>query len=347
MTGIGPTVQGNIVGLNADGTAAIGNAYYGIADLGGGNLIGGTQAGMGNVVSGNLGAGVYISGPNPGGLVQGDLIGTDISGTAPVGNGPYGGVWVDVNGQCTLGGTSARARNVISGNDGPGVFIQGRSLSKVLGNFIGVGVNGTTKVANSGNGISITGSASDDMIGDGTPAGRNVISGNGLAGIALADAATSGNAIQGNLIGTDISGNRRLANGARGITMAGAGPNAIGGTVTGQGNVISGNVGEGIGVFASGGISSGTIIQGNLIGLGADGATTMGNTGNGVSIQASGVRVGGSTPGARNIISGNSVFGVYINDRLSTQNQITGNFIGTDRERHGRLGEHVRWGSLP
>ena len=70
---------------------------------------------------------------------------------------------------------------------------------------------------------------------------------------------------------------------------------------------------------------------GDLIGLGADGMTTMGNAQSGVFVQASGVRVGGATPGARNIISGNGLFGVYINDQPSTQNQIVGNFIGTDQ----------------
>ena len=57
-------VQGNIIGLNAAGTAAIANQFEGIAIFGtaSSNTIGGTTAASPNIISGNIGSGISISG---------------------------------------------------------------------------------------------------------------------------------------------------------------------------------------------------------------------------------------------------------------------------------------------
>jgi CSLREA domain-containing protein len=106
-------------------------------------------------------------------------------------------------------------------------------------------------------------------------------------------------------------------------TSAGATANglAISQRTTVQGLAIGHFGGDGI--FMSG--SSSNIIQGNFIGLTALGAAA--GNGTGVFIDdADGITVGGTTPSARNVISGN---GTGITVHQSTNTQIESNFIGT------------------
>src|SRR4029450_7542300 len=49
----------------------------------------------------------------------------------------------------------------------------------------------------------------------------------------------------------------------------------------------------------------GNIIQGNFIGTDPDDASASGNTGDGIQIYSAGNLIGGDTPAARNVISGN------------------------------------------
>src|SRR5262249_7323128 len=143
---------------------------------------------------------------------------------------------------------------------------------------------------------------------------RNIISGNSSAGVNIRLGA-SGNFVQGNYIGTDVTGNVALANGAvvQGFGSAGvaiqhgATNNTIGGTDPGAGNVISGNVGWG-GFGVSIYDTTGTLVQGNFIGTNATGTAALANAGTDVLLAfASGNTIGGTSPAARNIISG-SVF---------------------------------------
>src|SRR4029077_11771998 len=118
-------------------------------------------------------------------------------------------------------------------------------------------------------------------------------------------------------------------NGAGGIQLSSASSsNTFGGTVSGAGNVISGNHQSGI-VINSGG---GNIIAGNFIGTNAAGTAALGNDQFGVEV-GNGTHdntIGGSTSGARNIISGNHADGVLILFDGPTHNTIQGNYIGTD-----------------
>src|SRR5579875_2365836 len=90
-----------------------------------------------------------------------------------------------------------------------------------------------------------------------------------------------------------------------GIEVAGN-SNAIGGTATGAGNVISGNTADGI-LIDSG--VSGVTVQGNYIGTNTAGTAALANK---VGIEDAGNNntIGGSVTGVRNIISGNSGDGV-------------------------------------
>ncbi|MFY9608067.1 MAG: FG-GAP-like repeat-containing protein, partial [Blastocatellia bacterium] len=165
---IGNQVQGNFIGTDLTGTLALGNGGHGVALSGSSN---GTVSG--NLISGNgnsigFGGLVIVAaasiGPGTGNNIQGNLIGTDVSGTAAVGNHSFGVALAAPNN--FLGGTTAAARNVISGNGNePGfaaVFITGTSGgatgsgSVVQGNFIGTAADGTSPLGNVGEGFGIS-----------------------------------------------------------------------------------------------------------------------------------------------------------------------------------------------
>jgi CSLREA domain-containing protein len=113
-------VEGNLIGTNAAGTAAVANFVAGVNVVSPGvaNVIGGTTAAVRNIISGNAISGVVLqegslstAGAN---LVQGNYIGVDVTGTAALPNGKQG-VSVSSLGN-VIGGTTAGAGNVISGN---------------------------------------------------------------------------------------------------------------------------------------------------------------------------------------------------------------------------------------
>src|SRR2546426_7215505 len=92
------------------------------------NTIGGTAAGAGNVISGNSGAGIFLTDTTPsvttGTNIQGNLIGTNAAGTAAIANVQGGIVVASGSHNNTIGGTTAAARNVISGNGSDGIFLR-------------------------------------------------------------------------------------------------------------------------------------------------------------------------------------------------------------------------------
>ena len=93
-------------------------------------------------------------------------------------------------------------------------------------------------------------------------------------------------------------------------------------------NVIGANY---TGVAISGVGTSGNVVQGNYIGTNVTGTVGMGY-GDGVLIRdgATNNTVGGTIPGARNIISGNLDDGIAILGVGTSGNVVAGNFIGTD-----------------
>jgi CSLREA domain-containing protein len=133
--------------------------------------------------------------------IEGNYIGTDASGTADLGN-VGGGVTLDGAQNNVVGGTSAAARNVISGNSGDGVEIQGllgASDNRIEGNYIGTDASGTTKVGNCGNGVQIAG-AENNVVGGTSGSARNLISGNCEHGVEVTFANAMGNRILRNSI---------------------------------------------------------------------------------------------------------------------------------------------------
>src|SRR5262249_15389662 len=139
-----------------------------------------------------------------------------------------------------IGGGTAGAGNLISGNKGSGVYIYGFGTTgnKVQGNRIGTNADGTAKVGNTGDGINIDNGASADIIGtdgDGTNDATegNLISGNNEEGIILGfngfpGSAANNNVVAGNRIGTNAAGTAALGNGLDGVTIGIASNNRIG-----------------------------------------------------------------------------------------------------------------------
>jgi Ca2+-binding RTX toxin-like protein len=148
-------------------------------------------------------------------VIEGNFIGTDPTGKTAL---PNIGIAVLAlqGGTNTIGGTSASARNIISGNNDTGIELRG-SGSRVLGNFIGVDATGTNALGNGSRGITLT--IDEGSIIGGTNAGaRNIISANGGDGIAIGSGM---HVVQGNFIGTDVTGTTALPNGHRGVNTDG------------------------------------------------------------------------------------------------------------------------------
>src|SRR5207237_6918773 len=122
---------------------------------------------------------------------------------------------IDISGSWNvIGGTSAGAGNVISGNDLDGLTIAA-ATNQIIGNLIGTDLAGTTARGNSRNGIRV--GFLGHLIGGNTPKAGNVISGNGAQGIELRFA--TGALVLGNRIGTDVSGENALPNQSGGIIL--------------------------------------------------------------------------------------------------------------------------------
>lgn len=80
---------------------------------------------------------------------------------------------------------------------------------------------------------------------------------------------------------------------------------------------------------------------GNYIGTDDDGEQDVGNAGNGIQIIGSNKTIGGTTAGARNVISRNDGHGVAVDGNLPADgdnNVIQGNYIGTDKDGNQYLG---------
>lgn len=313
-------ILGNIIGLNAAGTSPLLTSTTADIDVENSksNIIGSTAAGARNILSGaNYGVYVFGFGGTQGAFntIQGNYIGTDITGTVAIGNSVSGVVLQSQSN--TLGGTSASARNIVSGNL-VGVTID-TLFNAVQGNYIGLNVNGAA-LGNTGNGVIIGGSGA--VVGGTASGARNIISGNGN-GILVNFA---GGVIQGNYIGTDPTGATAVPNVSNGILIASQSGTTIGGTTAAARNVISGNALNGI-KFTGTNSNTGTVIQGNYIGLNAAGTGALGNGAAGITIQGPAQTLIGGASGAANVIANNNADGVDITTSTATGNAISQNSI--------------------
>jgi hypothetical protein len=243
------------------------------------------------------------------------------------------------------GGSTIRGLD-ITNFTGNGIVVASNGNS-ILGNFIGVNPTGTTRMPNgtfpnSGDGIRIV-NGSNNQIGSTTPGARNIVSGNALDGIHVVGTLTTpatGNIIQGNFVGVAADGKSSVGNRTEpapatgapegnnlfGIEISGGNVNTVGGTTAGARNVVGFNA-AGIEVDNGG---QQNVIQGNFVGVGADGVTPTGNLLQGVVLRSSnglsaplgpgqpnepGVSCnlfGGTAAGAGNLVEFNGTAGVAV-----------------------------------
>jgi hypothetical protein len=209
------------------------------------------------------------------------------------------------------------------------------SNNVVRGNFLGTDLTGTQAV---GNDVGVLISRGEFNHVGGTTAGeRNLISGNSVAGVEIrgtpGGADAIGNGVRGNYIGTDVTGTLALGNGT-GVYFARGSNNSIGGPA-GFGNLISGNLLEGVKIESGAGT-----IQGNFIGTDVTGTQALGNR---IGVMLSGERarnnhIGGTTAGLGNLISGNGEDGLLIDSVVTGGTVVQGNLIGTDVNGTAALG---------
>ena len=338
--GAANVVQGCFVGLNTSGSSAMSNTIGIYLENTQYNLIGGLTPESRNVISANYWAGINISAPSEGSKnhVLGNYIGLDHTGTTAIGNGDGINLYTGGN---FIGGPYPGAGNVISGNfdNGIGLSLDGDEgePNVISGNFIGTDHTGTMAVGNANAGV-IVGSPGN-IIGGPSQQHRNIISGN-LEGVTFPDVMeATNNWVMGNFIGTDISGTVAIGN-STGILILAPG-NHIGGSGAEFRNIISGNQWAGISIgsvdipFAV----EDNSISGNFIGTDVNGTQSLFN---GTGIHIANARhnlIGGSEPGAGNVVSGNTYHGIHLANGTYS-NTVQGNLIGTDASGELPLGNN-------
>ncbi len=322
-------VIGNFIGTDKNGLVSIGNANAGVLIDGGAtaNTIGSST--VPNVLSGNSGNGVEIKDAGTSdNVILNCFIGTDVNGTSRLANGRDG---VLIDGGATANTVGDTVGNVLSANIGQGVEIKGTGTSNnvVFDNYIGTQKNGIGALGNSHNGVLIDGGATNNTIGSTT--GGNLVSGNADNGVSIKDQGTSGNVVLDNYIGTQNNGTAALGNSKVGVLInGGATANTIGSSAGSVGNVISGNVGDGVEVGGSG--TSANVVLGNFIGTDANGTAALGNTSAGVLIDsgATANTIGGTVSGSANRIAFNAK-GVVVTGNTTLGDSILGNSIFSNK----------------
>lgn len=213
------------------------------------------------------------------------------------------------------------------------------SHNRIEGNFLGTNADNTFLNPTRGaEGLHLRWGASYNIIGCGSyddnnsyqacqtqaefNAARNIVAGNSADAIGIQGDVTATRFI-GNYVGLKQDGSTILRNRGDGIDF-GNGPqqNWVGGTLSGERNVISGNGGDGV-EFAHSSTTQSNMVVGNYIGLNASGTEAAPNGQNGVTVEDTVA----ATQIYNNVISGNGNNGIrlYI---LVPNSQIYNNLIG-------------------
>lgn len=191
----------------------------------------------------------------------------------------------------------------------------------VEGNYFGIKPGGTQCQGNSGAGVIIL-QVADNRVGGTTDAARNVISCNSAHGIQISDGAATLNRVIGNYIGADAAGTAAKGNTGSGVAISDGPNNDVGGSATGERNVIADNKnGAGSGVIIGYANAAGNLVAGNYIGVDKDG-DVLPNASDGVALVSdahhntiggtAGTTPSGSCTGSCNLISDNGRNGVHL-----------------------------------
>ncbi len=246
----GNRVLGNNIGFNVvNSLIAFLPNQNGISITSAGNFIGDSSSSTsGNTISDNRLNGILLTGAGAtGNVIAGNIIGLNPGGGSIFRNS-FDGIHIDNAPGNTIGGTTADARNTITGNNN-GVYITGAGATGnvVEGNFIGTGSDGLTSLGNAVDGVVVDNAPGNTIGGTASGAG-NVISGNNR-GIVITGSGSTADLVQGNCIGTDLTGTANIHNQVDGVLItATASGNTIGGMASGAGNTIEHNVGDGVDV---------------------------------------------------------------------------------------------------
>ena len=272
------------------------------------------------------GNGIVVQGSGGGQVLVGNYIGTDDTDSTNKGNEAAG---VYINGAPNV----VLRDNVISGNTTHGVHINGSGAKRavIFGITIGLNDDGTADLGNAMAGVYVNGAEEATLR-------ENVISGNDTHGVSLSGSGAHNADIQYNLIGVNASGTSDHGNTGSGIHISGARNTGI------YENVVGGNASHGISLTSFG--TMGTFIGENYIGTNESGGTLgnggsgvhianssynnfvevntiANNTGDGVTITATGTSLGNTI--WENSIHGNGGLGIDLKDDGVTAND-TGDF---------------------
>jgi gliding motility-associated-like protein len=309
----GPITTGPQIEINGT-TNSIAGAGLLLAASANGSTIRGVN------IHGFSGQGILISANNV--SINGCYIGTDLTGTISRPNSLAGIEMAAALSNIKIGGSTPDSSNVISGNGALGINIAPTCMNiKISGNKIGTTANGATALPNAQSGVLAT-NVSNLIIGGGKNE-RNIISANAQNGIIVNNSTNV--IITGNYVGVNISGIAALGNGQSGIQVNNSSAK-IGGTNSDSMNVVSANPQMGIDLISATGI----VVTGNLVGVGTDGVTALGNGVHGIQVTGcTNTTIGGGTSSKKNVISSNNTHGILLNGGSGTI--IQGNFIGTDK----------------
>ncbi len=359
----GTTIDGYTQPGSSPNSLAIGDNAVLLIELSG-TLAGSFPVGIAVQSSSNSIQGLVINRFYRGILVQrssnsvtGCFVGSDPEGSSPRGN--QGGIDLSMNlvisevahfvtrmrrsevvpplANLTIGGIDPRARNLVSGNLDFGISGFNIVDSAVEGNYVGTTRTEMAPLANGLAGVTF-GFSSKITIGGRAAGAGNLVSGNAGVGIGLGSS-TLQMVIQGNFVGTNATGSEAIPN-ANGIAAAQSDEAKIGGSAAGEGNIISGNLQDGIRL----GNCRSYVVQGNLIGTDSSASLPIPNLGRGVDIFAlsTGHRIGGQLPGERNVIAFNGGDGVAVGRDASdgsSGDRISGNSILRQRRPGNRFGK--------
>ncbi len=239
--------------------------------------------------------------------------------------------------------TGASSVRGLAVSGGPSVWADAGTVT-LAGNHLGLRLDGSTPA---GSGVRASG-AGRLVVGGDTSAERNVIASDADFGAAVR-LSSPGSVVQGNYIGVDRTGSQAVgARGAHGVAVE-APDIVVGGSLPGEGNVISGTV------LVQGSLAtplSGVAVRGNVLGLDAAGTSVIAPNDDGGDVGvwvagAAGTVIGGDQPGSGNRIAG-YLTGIRIekpgNPAEATGTVIQGNTIGPGGARGVLPGAGVRIG---
>ena len=296
------------------------------------------------------GAGIDLYDTAAGNTVTGCFLGIDPTGQVAEPSDAYQVIFNGNSGTDFLGGPGPASRNVVEtgkvGAGNPygdyGALFEGETGPVIQGNYLGTNAGGNGTPA----GVSVVDATALSLIAHtrgaligGTQAGdANVIVGLWI-GNEDGTAAVGDNVVEGNKIGVGAAGQNPFSrpSGFTGVTIDDSIGDIVGGTASGDGNMIVDPGGTAVYVTATDPATDlGTVIQGNSIGTDHNGYVMIGDK-VGVYLDASGVLVGSpaspagvSQQAPSNRIEYCTQAAVQFSGAAVTGDVVTGNSISSD-----------------